>query len=406
MRWDPISRLNLQPLCLQNLVLLVTIVLAVSIDADIVKNLLTNDHFIGDFTVFWTSPQLNPTQLYDPWIMTEAQRELVGGQAGLRPFVHPPSTLPWFIPFGQMPFVPALLSWVALGLTAYFLAARQYLRGRGLLLLTISPLIWISAGTGQLSLLLGALLMTAVAVLPTKPIVGGLLFGLAATVKPHVVLLVPLALVAAREWRALAAAVMAGGVIGLGCLAVQGQQLWIDWIEAAQLFPALIEAEGLAGSGITPSSLPMPDWAQPVVKALGALLGIGTVWITFRRTTDPANRLLALVVGCLLASPYGRKYDLVALQPAAILLLLDKRGGPWSWALGMIGTVGATQVWSVLAISLSLVTNRLRNLSSDGSGDDSASPMQRKVSSALSEQVAVGPRPTILPAEAQSSAVR
>ncbi len=364
--------------------IVVTVAFAVVINAGTAKILLTNDHFLGDFTVFWTATRMDPAQLYDAWAMTEAQRELVGGQPGLRPFTNPPAALPWLAPFGELPFVPGLVGWVVFGLTAYFLAARQYVRGPGLLLLAISPLVWISAGTGQLSLLLGAALMTAVAVLPTRPIVAGVLFGLAATVKPHVILLAPLALVAAREWRALGAALLAGAVVGLACLALQGPQLWLDWIEATRSFPALVEAEGLADSGVTPSSIPAPGWAQPVVLAMGVALGVVTVWVAFARSTDRTIRLMGLVVGCLLASPYGRKYDLVALQPAAILLLLDRRGGPVSWLLGMIGMVGATQVWSVLVISLSLASGRLRNPAPPASEGADRIPAQRQMSGAVS----------------------
>ena len=178
MRWGPDVRSNLEPLSPWLLVLVVTTAFAMVTIAGVVEILSTNDHFLGDFTVFWTSTQVDPAQLYDAWAMTEAQRELVGGQPDLRPFVNPPTALPWLAPFGQLPFVPALLLWIVFGLAAYFLAARQYLRGPGLLLLAICPLVWISAGTGQMSLLLGAILMTAVAVLPRKPIIAGVLSAL------------------------------------------------------------------------------------------------------------------------------------------------------------------------------------------------------------------------------------
>lgn len=135
---------------------------------------------------------------------------------------------------------------------------------------------------------------------------------------------------------------------------------------------------------MTPSSIPAPGWAQPVVLAMGVALGVVTVWVAFARSTDRTIRLMGLVVGCLLASPYGRKYDLVALQPAAILLLLDRRGGPVSWLLGMIGMVGATQVWSVLVISLSLASGRLRNPAPPASEGADRIPAQRQMSGAVS----------------------
>lgn len=332
-------------------VLAITLAIALIADLNVIEVLAGNTHFVGDFTVFWTAARADPSSLYDAVAMTVAQAPLVGGQPGLRPFVNPPTALPWLLPFGRLPFWSALACWTALSLTVFFLAARQYVRGWGLGLLALSPLVWISAATGQLSLLLGTALMTAVAVLPKKPVLAGILLGLAATVKPHVTLLVPLALVAAREWRALLAATASGAMIGLSSLAIQGPQLWLDWIAAARSFPALVEAERLTASGVAMSSLQifgLPGW---LLSATGMIFGAATIWIAFARTSDRHVRLIGLVTGCLLASPYARQYDLVALQPAVVVLLLNREGRPWRWLLGMIGLIGGGQIWSVIALA-------------------------------------------------------
>jgi hypothetical protein len=343
-----------------SVLVLTVVVLALVIDFGVARILLTNTHYVGDFTVFWTAPRMDPAQLYNPSAITEAQRGITGPGGGLRPFANPPSALPWLAPFASLPFGVALGAWVASSLAAYFAAARLMVKGWGLLLLAISPFVWVSAGTGQLSLLQGAAVIAAVAVLPRRPLIAGLLIGLAATLKPHTVILAPIALIAAREWRALGATMATGVSVGLACLVVQGPGLWLDWLAAARDFPELVRGEGLMASGVTPASLPVPDWARPGVMALGALLGIVCVWVAFAQGDDKATRLVALVAGSLLASPYGRKYDAAMLQPAVAILLLDRSRGIYGWIAGAAGLVAITKAHVVVGLAIAVLSPPFR----------------------------------------------
>jgi hypothetical protein len=52
-----------------------------------------------------------------------------------------------------------------------------------------------------------------------------------------------------------------------------------------------------------------------------APLAVGIVWTTFRRTHDPADRLIALFGGALLVTPYAMNYETALFAPAVAAYL-------------------------------------------------------------------------------------
>ena len=77
------------------------------------------------------------------------------------------------------------------------------------------PWVAFAAFCGQVTFLLGALVMTGLVVNKERPITAGVLFGLAAAVKPQLLMLLPLALIAEGRWRTI----IATGVTALRGLA-------------------------------------------------------------------------------------------------------------------------------------------------------------------------------------------
>src|SRR4029077_284984 len=73
--------------------------------------------------------------------------------------------------------------------------------------LILAPAVAFNIGSGQNAFLTSALLIGGFILLPSRPGAGGVLLGVL-TYKPQLWLLAPVALVAAREWRALAATVL------------------------------------------------------------------------------------------------------------------------------------------------------------------------------------------------------
>lgn len=296
--------------------------------------------FTTDFTVFYTAVRSPFEIIYNVEALTRAQAWAGEDGSRLRPFPYPPSFLFFVWPFGRLAFLPALLSWIALGFTL-FAAATWRLIGRPWPLLLLSPAVAMGAITGQVTFMIGAALMAGVLLLKDRPIMAGVVFGLAATIKPQAVLLVPFALVFAGQWRALGSAVVMGALVGLASLAVH-QGLWLQWLGSLSEFNDIIAKEEWARTmSATPTGLLRRQHMDDplLVGVVQTLSAVFALVITFRafRQPDPVRRYGALAIGYLLISPYALWYELALLQPVAIVALLDKR-----WTHRVAGLLGFT----------------------------------------------------------------
>ena len=167
----------------------------------------------------------------------------------------------------------------------------------------------------------------------------GVLFGIAATIKPQMVILVPLALVAGRHYRALAASLVAGSAIGLLSIAVFGLGPWIEWARALPGFLDIVRAMDLFDRGASPTSL---LWRLGIDGPVAALLrvlfggvGIAACWMTFRHSKSLPYRLVAVVGGGVLILPYAMGYDMAALAPAAAYFMVVNKSRALDWILAL-----------------------------------------------------------------------
>lgn len=277
-----------------------------------------------DFTVFWTAGRVPREAIYDIDAITRAQAWALTRPDPTRPFPYPPTFLFYIEPFSRLPAFQALLLWDAVGVTAFCLAARA-LVGRVWPLMIASPAFACALIAGQPAFLVGGGLMAALLALPRRPLLAGILFGVLATIKPQILLLVPVGLIVARRWRTLYAALAAGAVIGLVSLIVHGD-LWLRWLRMLPQFNHIIENDAWDMEiGVTPKAL---AWAlglsgTPIAWAIiiaGVALGLWTVAAAFR-DEDPLRRYAALCAGYLLVSPYALWYELVLLLPPAVAML-------------------------------------------------------------------------------------
>jgi hypothetical protein len=295
----------------------ITLALATSSTATvlIVQKAFKAHVLFADFTVFWTAARFaNP---YDAAALTRAQLWLLPPDPGLRPFAYPPSALLLIKPFGWLGYSAAVAAWTAIGVACFAAAASLYGR-RGLFALA-GPMFLLTILIGQASLFLGAALAAGVALVGKRPLIAGAMLGLLGAVKPQLAVLVPLALLCGREWRALAAAAAAGGALAIASLAL-GPQLWAEWFGSLGAFKQQVLTADFRAMNMAPGMIFAP---------LG-ILSAGFVWL---RTGRAELRLLAVAAGACLCVPYLGNYDLVAMAPAAGVLLL---GRDWrGWVVGL-----------------------------------------------------------------------
>lgn len=294
------------------------LLLAISI-ALLVPRLL-NWPLSPDFTMLWAGARFAVTRPHDAYnvaAVTAAQMA-IRPPVGPLPFPYPPSALPLMAPFGLLPFWPAYFLWTGLSAIAFWTAARRITSAPWLVF--AMPQMVLAIVLGQTTLWIGALLIWGVLVLRERPLLAGLLFGIAAAVKPQFAILVPVALLAGRHWRAVVASVAGFSAMLLLSLPF-GLFLWPDWLAMIRNHPAIVSGYGLDVLGATPmlalKVLGLPLW----LDAPFVLFAIWLVWRAFR-AGNVKKQVLTLLAATLIASPYAIRYELAMLAPSLVDALL------------------------------------------------------------------------------------
>jgi hypothetical protein len=277
--------------------------------------------------------------VYDTAAITHLQNTLYAArlafELGFRPFLYPPLWLLMLLPFGAMPFVLAVGAFLVFTAAASAAALRTAgLRWGAIAAVLTSPAaVWVVIA-GQNTFLSVALLYSGFALLERRPVLAGVLLGLLAY-KPQVWMLVPLALLCAREWRALGALAVTVAVLSFATLLLFGADFWIDFVEAArragtgaaaaEMYERVhVHMTTLFAAGKT---LELGDAPAMALQLTGALLAVAAIAWAFFRYAASHSRTALLVIGTFLVSPYTLNYDLLLLMPAVALLFLRPPAG-------------------------------------------------------------------------------
>jgi hypothetical protein len=247
----------------------------------------------------------------------------------LHPWLYPPHYLLLLLPFGWLPFAVSGGLFLVLCLIAVIAAAWTYARSgveRAILAgsILLCPASAFTICVGQNTFLTCALLLAGFGFATRNPMLGGTLLGLL-TYKPQLWLMVPVALIAARQWKALAAALGAASLAAAISVALFGLEPWRAWIELMTAPSAVYDAwrviARLNGQSVYANaiwlgaSVPLANLAQ----AAAALVAAGSVWWCHRRPMADDLRLAVLLAATILAAPHVIDYDAVLLGIAATL---------------------------------------------------------------------------------------
>ena len=315
-----------------------------------------------DFVSFWGAAQLalagDPAAAYNQAKLHAVQTATVTFVNGDgMPFPYPPIFLLLVMPLGLLPFAISLALWSAATFAIYFVLVRRMFPNSGWLAAAFPP-VFINAAIGQNAFVTASIFIGGMLLLQRRPFAAGLLLG-CLVIKPQLGLLLPIAFLAARQWRAIAgAALSALGLLALGAVVfgLAATEAWlaqmplyvtigrdglVGWHKMASVYAALRQA----GAG-----LELAFAGHLLVAAAAALL----VWRVWRSDSDATAKAGILAAATLLASPYVFPYDAVLLVVA--FFWLAQRGAP---ALPM------TILWCVplLTIAQMASTQGLLNLS-------------------------------------------
>jgi hypothetical protein len=296
-----------------------------------------------DFVVTWAADRLaiSGADFYDPNSIAAIDRA-VTGISGFLPFPYPPTYAFLTAPLGFLPYQLALWLWLGLEMIAFFLAMLAITRGRGVLPIAAFPALIIVVVNGQNALIFAALVGAALHLLKKRPVLAGVLIGLAST-KPHLGLLIPIALLAGRKWRALASATVTTLLLGAASVLAFGLAPWGRFISvgAASESQLLANSDSIIQKVVTIFATierfglgtAMAGAAQLVAFAVAALFVI-LVW---RASAPPAIKNAALIWAGLFATPYLFDYDLALLGPAiAFMAVLEIENGSMPWEASLL----------------------------------------------------------------------
>jgi Glycosyltransferase family 87 len=303
-----------------------------------------------DFISYWAAAKLtlagDPALAYDVAVH-RAVEETVVTVDGKMPFPYPPPALFLLWPFGLLPFVWATVAWIVVGLLLYGWTVRKTLPGMLPVALAFPPLL-ISGIIGQNGWITASLFLGGMALLPCRPFVAGMLFGCLA-MKPQLAVLVPLALLAGREWRALAGSVAGFAGLCLASLAMFGIAAWQGFFDLLPLYGSAASTGTVGWSKIASlyASLRMIGIPEAIAMTIHAVVAVAAIALVWRIWRDPAltlARAAILAAATMLISPYLYMYDHLMLIAAVAWALHQGVRQRWIAALFLISLCGLVQM--------------------------------------------------------------
>jgi alpha-1,2-mannosyltransferase len=275
-----------------------------------------------------------PAAPYDPARLYAREQAIFGAATPFTGWHYPPFFLGLAAALATMPYWLALIVWQGVTLVLYVLSIRAILgsaRARNhmwLLLALAFPAVFINLGQAQNGFLTAALFATALTQLDKRPWLAGILIGCLAY-KPQFGLLIPLVLIATGRWRVFAAAAATVALLALAVTLAFGVEVWTAFLASTEYTRVVVLEQGgtgwhkiqsvfswvrMWGGGVTLA------YAIQGAVALAIVAALVRLW---RSTAAFPLKAAALVIGCVLATPYSLDYDLVLLAPAIAYLAVD-----------------------------------------------------------------------------------
>lgn len=299
-----------------------------------------NGNVVGeDFAQIWLGGRLaiegRVHEIFAPELFRAAARATFAAPNVPAIFSYPPTTLLPAAAMALLPYPIALGLWsvlqAALFTTALVLATRRFLSTHLATIVALtSPSLALTLPWGQFGAIVAALMTLAILLIDRRPLLAGALLGLVA-VKPQFGVLVPIALLAGRHWKAFIAAAITVAALVLLTLLLFGTRAWADFVTAT--LPAQIAItsdpanylpiahsvrDRLVIVGVDPA-------VARIIQVLVACLGLAAVALAFRWRLSSAHRLFVLAAATVAALPYVALYDQAVVAIAALALAAGTR---------------------------------------------------------------------------------
>ena len=288
-----------------------------------------------DFTRFWVAGWQalhgETTSLHGQAAFKEVQESAAGfGRSPYSLLSYPPTFTLILVPLAMLPYFAAFLTWESVTLvfciTVVYLIVR---RQTAISLMLASPFAAWNFLIGQNGFFTASLLGASLLLLERRPVLAGMFIG-CLTYKPQFGILLPVALIAARQWGACVSVAVTAIFLVAASAAAFGVDGWAA-------FPQALFAEGRE------TMFASPDWGFLFQTVYGLILvlhggaalawlaqGMATVgmavivWLVWRSPARYALKAATLSTAGLIATPYAFAYDLAAIAIPVAFLASDQ----------------------------------------------------------------------------------
>jgi hypothetical protein len=269
----------------------------------------------SDFLAFWSAARLAiigaADQVYNPPSLSVVQAAF--GRQDVFAFVSPPPLLLAIWPLGYLSFPVAWLVWLAITYAAWLVLTRR-LYPAFEWPIAAYPGALLAAWHAQTGFLTSALQAGAANWLETRPFRAGLLIG-GLVVKPQLAVLFPVALFAARQWRAVAGALTSVAALFALSWLIFGTATMLAYPQAWSVSEYLLRtgSESFFLRQETVYSmvrLILGADAAAIIQAAATALVVALTWAVWSRPGPLQGKLALLFAATPLATPYLFSYDL------------------------------------------------------------------------------------------------
>jgi len=297
---------------------------------------------LNDFACFWISGTQalhgQASSIYDPVEFEKIQVAVVGldhpKYLYYTNWAYPPIFFFVLAPLAMLPYPIALLTWELATLSGCVAVIYLIVRRSAVIPVVLaSPYTALNLICGQTGLFRASLFGAALLLLKRRPVVAGVFAGCLAF-KPQFGVLLPLAFVAAKEWRAFTSAVITLALLTAASIVAFGAVAW-------EQYPAQLFAQ--TGDFVTAETPKEPmgwgdfqtiyglirvfhgsaflAWFVQMLATLGAAI---IVWLVWRSTMRYSLKAATLSTAAFIATPYGWGYDMAALAVPTAFLAADQ----------------------------------------------------------------------------------
>lgn len=282
----------------------------------------------SDFLSYWAAAKLavtgTPGLAYD----IEVHRALelsIADPEGLLPFPYPPPFLLLLLPVALVPYWLGFATWIGITAALYLIVSRGV---APLAYRLAHPQALANALIGQNGFLTTAIFIAGTRALERKPLLGGAILGLL-VIKPQLALLLPVAVIAARQWLAIAGAAISSIALLLLALLVLGPESYRGFFQILPYFTQAMSTNRwpwneLASVFAFARHLGVPQQPALIIHAMVAIGATVMVWRAWRGNSE--LRVPVLAAAILLVPPYMFTYDaLLLIVPMGWLIVRERR---------------------------------------------------------------------------------